>query len=82
LNDKRLFRLPLDVGTSGFDLKLDPSLTSSSKIFLSKIKQQYGTSKDIVYCDPVVIDNSNLPDFQNSKYYQIIRDNFFFCKGR
>ena len=64
-NDKRLFRLPEDNRTPGFDDQLDSTLNPTSAAFQSRVQETFGSSNEICYRDPIVIDNSNI--YMNTK---------------
>ena len=79
-NDKRLFRLPWDKSSPGFDDQLDSALNTTSAAFQSQVREKFGSSDDIRYRDPIVIDNSNIHEYKDSVFFHNIRDNLVLVK--
>lgn len=79
-NDKRLYRLQWDKNTPGFDDELDSAQIPTSAAFQSHVRQKFGSSDEIRFRDPIVIDNSNIHEYKDSVLYNLIRDNLVLVK--
>ena len=58
----RLFRLHGD-STPGFDQSIPDGLSASSDSFRSEVFNRFGTSADIAWRDPIMVNESNVEDY-------------------
>jgi hypothetical protein len=76
-NTKRLYRLPKVPHLNGFDCHHAGDTASAS--YLSRVREEFGTSDDIKFDDPVVIDNSNLHEF-GPEWFDVDPENVVLVK--
>ena len=76
-NSRRLYRLPQVAKVNGFDCPHEGDTATTS--YLSRVREEFGTSDDIKFDDPVVIDNSNLHEF-GPEWYDVCAENIVLVK--
>ena len=75
-----LFRLHAD-STPGFDQSIPDGLSASSDSFRSEVFNRFGTSADIAWRDPIMVNNSNMEDYAHRfNWYEIRCSNLVLFK--